>query len=182
MREACRLPTRLPCSSPAICRTTSHRLASAAKTSAFASAVSTTLDSSYVSDDSVTTPRTIAHLDARSDTSAGSPSVRIVPDTCSIVLSICHKSVSIPGASTAKPSAKAGGFCVLSGHRVLHPAPSRERLGLGLRAGCHGDRHPVVFVDVALARSRGRRQDFVMPVVQSKWPSLRRQRPASAGN
>src|SRR6188768_156668 len=37
------------------------------------------------------------------DTLAGSPSVLIVPDRCSSVLSICHKSVSIPGASTVTP-------------------------------------------------------------------------------
>jgi hypothetical protein len=49
-----------------------HRFASAANTSARASAVSTTFDNSYASDDSVTSPRTIAHLDARSDTLAGS--------------------------------------------------------------------------------------------------------------
>ncbi len=68
------------CISTAIAITTSHRFASAAKTSARASVVSTTSDSSYASDDSVTTPRTIAHLGARSDTSAGSASVLIVPD------------------------------------------------------------------------------------------------------
>jgi hypothetical protein len=40
---------------------TSHRFAFAAKTNARASAVSTTFDSSYASDDSVTASRTIAH-------------------------------------------------------------------------------------------------------------------------
>jgi hypothetical protein len=79
-RRACGMPSRLPSSSLAICVTTSHRFASAAKTNARAKAVSTTFDSSYASDDSVTTPRTIAHLRARSDTSAGSASVLIVPD------------------------------------------------------------------------------------------------------
>jgi hypothetical protein len=86
------MPNRLPPSSSAICITTSHRLASAAKTSAFASAVSTTFDSQYASDDSVTTPPTNVHLDARSDTLAGSPTVLIVPDRCPSVLSICPKS------------------------------------------------------------------------------------------
>jgi hypothetical protein len=73
-------PTRLASSSAAICATTSHRLASAAKISAHTSAVWTTFDSSYASDDSVTTPRTIAHLGAPSDTLTGSASVLIVPD------------------------------------------------------------------------------------------------------
>jgi hypothetical protein len=46
------------------------------------------------------TARAIAHLDARSETLAGTASVPIVPGPCSIVLTICLKVVSIPGAST----------------------------------------------------------------------------------
>src|SRR3954463_12560678 len=74
----------------------SQRSLSAASGSARANAVSTTFDSSYALDDSVTTPRTIAHLDARSDTLAGSPSVLIVPDRCSSVISICRNQFPAP--------------------------------------------------------------------------------------
>ena len=84
--------------------------------------VAPTFDSLYASGDSVTTPRTIGHLDARSDTLAESPSVLIVPDRCSFVLSICRKSVSIPGASTENPN-DGWGFRLLCRWRSLTLAP-----------------------------------------------------------
>jgi len=86
--------------SSAMCTTTSHRFASAAKTNALANAVSTTFDSSYASDDSVTSPRSIAHLDARSGTLAETARMPIEPFRCSIVSAVRLWSFSIPGAST----------------------------------------------------------------------------------
>jgi hypothetical protein len=59
---SCGSVPELRASSVAIRTATCHRFASAANTSAFASAVSTTFDSSNASDDSVTAPRRIAHL------------------------------------------------------------------------------------------------------------------------